>query len=177
MMTIESCAIGLALLSISVVSLSVFVVRKELLWLSHRKRPFGWKYLEDQGPELDQPLSRDVQATLKVDGPYPTLLIYTFGCSSCSFLDLAIPALLEDIPELRVTILSKGGGGLNSPEGRSRTTLVESKPIAKALNFHVAPLAVYLERGIPMRKGLVNSLEQLRLLVDIGSLHSDMQLK
>jgi len=176
-MTIEHVAIGLALVSLTVVSLSVVSVRKQLVRLSHRKRPFGWKYLEDQGPELDEPLPRDIQETLHLDRPFPTVLIYTFNCSSCSFLDLAIPALLEDIPELSVTILSKKSEGLKKAQGRSRVTWVESKPIAVALNFHVAPFAIYLERGIPMRKGLVNSLEQLRLLVDIGSLGSDVQLK
>jgi hypothetical protein len=57
-----------------------------------------------------------------------------------------------------------------------RLRYLEDKTLVEEWNFHTAPYAVYFEDGLPIRKGIVNSLEQLRLTVDPEGVQRDLKL-
>ena len=165
-----------AALVLAIASFSLSLVRSRLKSLRLRRLPFGWKYLEAQGPLLGMRLSSAVTERLGIPDSGQHLLIYTFDCSRCTFLSGALPALLADVPALTATVLSGRLSG--SPLGsRKRLLQIIDAALIKELAFSIAPYIVLFENGIPIRKGLVNSLEQLRLTVDPSQVHLDMQLR
>lgn len=176
MITLDHLIVLAALLTVVTVSVSLLLARARIDALRVRRFPFGWKYIEDQGPPLGVPLTHQDVADLHLSNPGRSLVVYVFGCSQCTILSAGVPALLEDLPDLKISVLSIDDSG---PERRKheRVTYVQSEQLVKQMNFSVAPFVVYFEDAVPVRKGIVNTLEQLRLTVDPTQVHLDIRLQ
>jgi len=175
-MTVEGLAILASGAAIVAVAASLVLARNRIEKLRTLRMPFGWKFIEDQGPPLGMAVSAVDAAELQLTNPGRSMVLYVFGCSQCSILSTGVPALLEDLPDLTVTILSIDGSGPD-PIRHPRVAAVRSPRLVKQMNFSVAPFVVFFEDGVPLRKGIVNTLEQLRLTVDPSQVHLDIQLR
>jgi hypothetical protein len=161
--------------SLVVVLISLRGVRRSLDNLRDRRLPFGWKYLEHEGPPLGFPPSAQWSQRLGLQPEGHDLLLYIFACSQCTFLYDSLPALLDDFRELRAIVLTENLLGIRQRHCE-RLHYLEDKALVDEWKFHTAPYAVYFEAGVPIRKGIVNSLEQLRLTVDPAGVQRDMKL-
>jgi hypothetical protein len=142
--------------------------------LKLRIRPFGWKYFPF-GPEVGKSFSPTLARSLDPDVSSRRLIIFADSfCNVCDPVIAAVSILLDEFSDLRVTIVTDGV--LDELNKDYRVKHEKNVKIIKDLEIGVIPFVVYLEDGICVRKGLVNNLEQTRLLIDPAAVELDMQL-
>jgi hypothetical protein len=169
-----ACCVLICILSIQKVHSQLDEIRLKIV-------PYGWKYLKD-GPRLGVRLSEGALQKLNPENNQPLLLLYLGAdCSPCRFLLKAIPGILDEFPTLRITIVSHEPAPQFLQNHREvkhpHISSLFDQQTADDLGFRVAPFAVYLVDDIPKRKGIVNTLEQLRLLIEPGGIELDLQLR
>ncbi len=170
---LAALASGAALVAVAA---SLVLARNRIQALAALRLPFGWKYIEDQGPPLGVAVNTEDAVELGLADPGRSLVLYVFGCSQCTILSAGIPALLEDLPDLVVSVLSIDSSGPD-PLRHPRVTIVRSPRLVTQMSFSVAPFVVFFKDRVPLRKGVVNTLEQLRLTVDPSQVHLDVRLQ
>jgi len=150
--------------------------RRRMQSLRQRILPYGWKTLPD-GPAFG-PLP-DISTWLVEPLDSRVLFLYLDAhCGDCYNLQRALPAFLEDAPGVQVIVLSSTPLFVERLDyKRPKVRRLVSPELVRYLSFKTAPYAVYLEGGNVERKGIVNRLEQLRLIVDPSTVQMDLRLQ
>jgi len=175
-MTIEIIfALSLLTVCLGTCLFSIRKLKREMVHLRQRIPPVGWKYLAE-GPELQQPLTAEMARLLNPLTTSKSVIIhFSPHCPACELLKTALPAFVEDYPDVGLAVISPVPYQFETRSISVR--FFDDRALAIQLALRSTPFAIYLEEDVPMRKGLVNNLEQLRLLVEPLQVSLDMQFK
>jgi methylamine dehydrogenase accessory protein MauD len=174
----------------SYVALWVVVLVSLLLWLAvlrqigilhNRWGPRGARVTED-GPEFGSEVPRFgvVSAAgsdlwFPDDGSLSLAVLTNPGCSACEELAPALGTLFRDPPEGVSTMVLVTDGGdeaarlLSEAHGLDPRRVASAPSAESTLNVRATPLALLVdEHGRLLNKGIVNSLEQIEVLVAVA---------
>lgn len=175
---------------VSYVVLWVFVLMSFVLWfvvlrqigvLHNRWGPRGALTTED-GPELGTEVPRFSVASiagsdLSFPGPAPlTLAILTNpGCTACEDLAPALGTLMKDPPEGVTSMVLVTDGDVESAAELVRSHRLDPNRVGlaltagKLLDVSATPMALLIDgQGRLLKKGIVNTLEQIEVLIAEG---------
>lgn len=121
--------------------------------------------------------STDIRgATHLIGGPgsATTLVFVSPGCSICEYLVPAIRALYRTLPlEARLLVVTNSDNGAAASYARQlgAVPVIADPKVAELYDVVDTPFALHLNReGVIVRKGMVNTLEQLESVVEDAGL-------
>lgn len=143
--------------------------RREVKLVFGEVRPIGWKELS-YGPRLGLRMPESIASKLQVTDGRLLLVFLSMSCYDCRSVALGIPSLTEILQDLSIIIVS--GEEYSNYRKLTKSRVVQyyaDAELIRELNFSVTPYAVFFENQVPVRKGIVNSLEQICLLIEPDS--------
>lgn len=146
-------------------------------WLELRRLgrlflPAGWKVLPD-GPPLGSSLTQEALERLGLHPKGEALILYaSSSCSECRHVVAALPSFRREFSAVSVRLLATE----QDLADRFAEISIDDQDLARDLHLLTAPYAVLLHDGLVIRKGIVNHLEQLRLIADPRLLARELAL-
>lgn len=147
---------------------SLAMVRRDIKLLLEQIRPIGWKELL-YGPRLGNEVSEVLAGRLGLAGNLSLVLFLDRSCYECGLLARGIPALADLYPQISIVVLSvEEFSSYRKLEKKGRVRYVVNADLIGGMNLSVAPYALVFQGKVPLKKGIVNSLEQMQMLIDPG---------